>query len=422
MARTLTPVDAHNIMNALVKQATGQQAITAVDTSSFVSAGELVLATGVENTLNALSMVIGRTLMAVRPYRAKLMLINALNTNAYTTRLRKISVYSKDALPAGDLNTNLYTNLAENSTAGENEAGTPPVARSTKSQWEQHRKPMLQMNFYSCNTWQYCITEDEEAVRASFQNEAEFIKFFEGYLQEHQNDIEQAREDWNRVCLLNKVASVYAMRNNMNGSAIDLVALYNAENNTTYNGTDLRTTYKKEFLAFFVARFKEFLSYLPERSIKYHWDVPKTIDGVQYHILRHTPLEDIHVYMYNRFFLDAESMVLPEIFNDELLDITTQYQPVTFWQSIDDRARINCTPAITNTVTGEQEPASAPVEIPYVLALITDRDGLMTNFELERAETTGLEARKHYRNTWNSFIKGCYSDNTEKAILLYMAS
>lgn len=88
MARTLTPVDAHNIMNALVKQATGQQAITAVDTSSFVSAGELVLATGVENTLNALSMVIGRTLMAVRPYRAKLMLINALNTNAYTTRLR----------------------------------------------------------------------------------------------------------------------------------------------------------------------------------------------------------------------------------------------------------------------------------------------------------------------------------------------
>lgn len=422
MAIVFTPQDAHTLINLVQKQATGEVSITATDTSSFVSAGQYILTQGMENVYNALSYVFNRLIVASRRYKSQLYLMDAENTGEFSALVRKVSFYSTGALPSGNLNTNLYTNLAENFTAGENPAGTPPVAQSTKSQWEQHRKPMLQMNFYSCNTWQYCITEDEEAVRASFQNEAEFIKFFEGYLNEHQNDIEQAREDWNRVCLLNKVASVYAMGNDMNGSVIDLVALYNAENNTSYTGTDLRTTYKKEFLAFFVARFKEYLSYLPERSIMYHWDVPKTIDGVQYHILRHTPLEDIHVYMYNRFFLDAESMVLPEIFNDELLDITTQYQPVSFWQSIDDRARINCIPAITNTVTGEQEPASAPVEIPYVLALVIDRDGLMTNFELERVDTTVLEARKHYRNTWNSFIKGCYSDNSEKALLFIMSS
>ena len=91
MARTLTPQDAHALINALVEQATGQASITATDTSSFVAAGELVLATGVENTLNALSLVLGRTLMAVRPYGAKLAMINALNTGAYSHRLRKIS-------------------------------------------------------------------------------------------------------------------------------------------------------------------------------------------------------------------------------------------------------------------------------------------------------------------------------------------
>lgn len=422
MAIVFTPQDAHTIINLVQQQATGEINQTVTDTSSFVSAGQTILTTGMENVFNALSYVFNRLIVASRRYRSNLYLMDAENTGEFSALVRKVSYYSTGALPAGNLNTNLYKNLAEGFTSGENWGGTPPAPQSTKSQWEQHRKPVLQMNFYSTNVWQDCITMDEEAVKASFKDETEFIKFFEGYLQEHQNDLEQQREDWNRLCLLNKVASVYAMSADMPGSAVDLVALYNSENNTTLTGAQLRTTYKKEFLAFFVARFKEFLSYLPERSTMYHWSVPKTIDGVTYNILRHTPLEDVHVYMYDRFFKDSESLVLPEIFHDNLLDIKTQYQPVTFWQSIDDRASINCIPSITNTVTGEQEPAGSAVVIPYVLALITDRDGLMTNFELDRADTTTLEARKHYRNTWNTYIKGCYSDNTEKAILLYMAS
>ena len=422
MAISFTPQDAHTIINLVQQQATGETNQTVTDTSSFVSAGQTILTAGMENVFNALSYVFNRLIVASRKYTSNLYLMDSEDTGEYSALLRKVSYYSTGALPAGNLNTNLYKNLAEGFTSGENYGGTPPTPQSVKSQWEQHRKPVLEMKFFSTAVWQYCITQDEEAVRASFRSEEEFLRFFEGYLMEHQNDIEQAREDWNRICLLNKVASVYAMSADMPGSAVDLVALYNAENNTTLTGTQLRTTYKKEFLQFFVARFKEFLSYLPERSTMYHWSVPKTIDGVTYNILRHTPLDRINVYMHNRFFLDAESMVLPEIFNDQLLNIDTQYQPVSFWQSIDDRASINVIPSITNSVTGEQEPAGSAVVLPYVLALITDRDGLMTNFGLERVDTTGLEARKHYRNTWNTFVKGCYSDNTEKAILLYMAS
>ena len=43
MARAYTPVDAHALMNLLVKQATGQQAVTVTDTSSFVSASASVI-------------------------------------------------------------------------------------------------------------------------------------------------------------------------------------------------------------------------------------------------------------------------------------------------------------------------------------------------------------------------------------------
>ena len=81
MGRTLTQRDIHALMNALVKEATGQEnTIQVVNSSTFVSAGETVLATGTENVLNSLALVLGRTLMTVRPYKAKLALINALNT------------------------------------------------------------------------------------------------------------------------------------------------------------------------------------------------------------------------------------------------------------------------------------------------------------------------------------------------------
>jgi len=71
MARSLTPQDAYSIMNLLVKEATGQDAtIQAVNSSTFVSVGETVLATGTENVLNALSRLVGRTMVAVRPYNA----------------------------------------------------------------------------------------------------------------------------------------------------------------------------------------------------------------------------------------------------------------------------------------------------------------------------------------------------------------
>ena len=64
--RQLTPMDAHGLMTMLVKEATGQAPLEAVNSSNFVSMGEKVMGTGYENTLNALFMVLGRPVIASR--------------------------------------------------------------------------------------------------------------------------------------------------------------------------------------------------------------------------------------------------------------------------------------------------------------------------------------------------------------------
>lgn len=413
--------DAHVLMNELVHQATGQKSIAVVDTSSFVSAGEKVLATGMENVFNSLNIVLGRLIVASRPYSAQLKMMDAAGNGVYTNRLRKISFYSKDALASGAFNTDLFTNLKDGFTNGQN-PDAEGDAQSTKSMWEQNQQPSLEMNFGNSVTWQNCITLYEAQVQRAFRNEAEFAQFIAGYLQEHANDIESQREAWNRLCLINKIASVYDMSADMPGSVINLTAEFNAKYGTSYTSAELRTTYLKEFLAFFVETFKLTSKRMTERSAKYHWS-PERVDDASLKILRATGYDKQRVYLFADLFVQAQANVLPQIFNPQYLDIKTQYEEVTYWQSElndADRPKIKVTPAVTDTETGLQKAGTA-VNLDYVVGMITDVDGLMTNMQLETTATSPLEARKLFRNSWQTYLKGCISDNTENAVIFIMA-
>ena len=65
MAKTITPLDGYAILTQVARQATGQDSFAAVNASTFVSAGETVLATGTENVLNAVNIVLNRLVLAV---------------------------------------------------------------------------------------------------------------------------------------------------------------------------------------------------------------------------------------------------------------------------------------------------------------------------------------------------------------------
>ena len=419
MARTLTPRDVHVIMNDLLKQAIGDTSLTVVDSSTFASAGELILSSGMENVFNSLNIVLGRLIIASRPYEAKMKIVGAKEVGAYSNRARKVSFYSKYALPDGSHNTQLFTNLAEGYTSGDNGGA------STKSQWEQHQAMPLEMNFGGSDVWQHCITQYEDQVKIAFRDEAEFASFVVGYMQEHKNDIAQEMEGFYRLTLLNRMGMAYDMSSYMNGSAVDLVAAFNTRFGTSYTGSQLRTTYLKEFLAFMVSTIRLYSGFMEERDTAYHWDVPKTVGGDTYHILRHTPKSKQKLALYEPLFEESRAFVLPEIFNPEYLSVEN-YEGVTFWQAKSNRAGINITPAIveadpTDPDYGKQKAGNA-VAIDYVVGCLFDEDAVLAEMQLNVARSTPVEARKGYRNTWDTFAKNMISDPTEKFVLFYMAS
>ena len=418
MARTYTPRDAHALVNLVLAELTGQDSsIQQVTTDNFLSVGELINSYPQENVYNALSIPLLRTLIAARSLDDELLIINALDTGMYANRVRKISYLSKWAKASGDFNTQLYTNLAAGFTNGQN-PDSNGVPQSTKSQWEQCPVVPVEMNFGGQSTWEHGITWYKDQAKNAFQNEAAFLQFWEGALLENANDIKREKNAYRRAILLNFLAGIYDLKAD-GPTVVNLTAAFNTKFGTSYTSAQLRTTYLKEFLAFFVATFKTYSKVLKKSSMNYHLNFTKTINGETYNLLRHTPYDRQRVILYEPLFIESEAMVLPEIFNPEYLDLKTQYEGVMWWQNENNPSAISVVPSIPDFTYGVQTTGSA-VALDYVVGVLYDEDAIMSCFQLDDANTTPLEARKRFRNTWYSMSRNGINDFTEKCILFTM--
>ena len=421
MARTLTPVDCHAIVQEMVNQITGQEnVIKVVDASSFVSAGELLMTYGTENVTNTLGLVLGRTYMAVRPYDAKFRLINALNSGMYSNRFRKISYYARKTKASGWFNTDQYKNLSMGFTNGQNKDEND-TAQSTKSMWEQNAPVPLEMNFGGTDTWQDSQTVYENQLKQAFRSEAEFAEFASGFMREKANDIESQKEAYNRIAVLNYMAGIYDSASVRPESVVNLTYEYNQEFGTSYTSAQLRTTYLKEFLAFMVARIQIDSDRLTNRSMKYHWSPAKQVEGEDYVLLRHTPKDRQRLMLYNPLIVKSRAYVFPELFNEQYLRIEN-FEGVDYWQNDRDPSAIDFIPAIPDFATPSNgQIAGDRVQLPYVIGALYDEDAIMIDYQLDSAYSTPLEARKGFRNIWYTFAKNIINDSTENGILYYMA-
>lgn len=425
MARTLTTLDAHAIVNAVSREMFGLEESTQnLYSSDFVSVGERILAAGTENVINALSLVLGRTMIAVRPYEAKLKIINALNSGVYANRIRKISYLTRPTQPTGASNTQLFTNLAEAFTNGQN--GTDPITGdpvSTKSMWEQNQPKPIEVNFAGSSEWQESTTVYEYQLKQAFRSEEDFIRFVEGVMTVKANDIEQHKEAFNRLALLNLIAGgIYLNQNgDIDGSVINMTEAFNTAYGTAYTSADLLSTYIVEFSEFFVATVKTVLEEMSHNSTKFHYNYNAEQDpGSDLVLLRHTPVSEARFLMISDLWHKVEAMVKPQVFNTEYLDIGN-FESVLYWQNFNNPYEISVSPAIPDFTTGQQTaPIDSAVIEETVIGCIFDRDALMTDYQLEAATSTPLEARKHYRNVWWTFRQNLMCDFSENHVIFIM--
>lgn len=405
MANSFTPTDVYAIVNAMAAEMYGaNNSLTALDSSSFVTVGEHMLRTGYTNTLNALSNVIGRTIVAARPYRGRFKIIVKLPAEWGGVE-RKISFYSTKNEATESFNTNVNASQL--------------VDGSSVDPWTIAKDYPLEMNFCGIKTLQKSYTTWVDQLKLAFKNESEFSAFVSGRLINIANDIELSEDAQNRLLVLNAIGAT--INTGTSRQAVDMTDAFNAFYGTTYTTADLLGDHFTEFMEFFVMRVQGDMELAKEYNELFHIYPAKNDDnGNALALLRHTPADMRRLILFMPIIRQAEKTVFPALFNDSYLKFEN-FEGVEYWQNPNMPAGVKITPNQLDVTTGQSADGAA-VNINTVLGVFFDRDALATSVKIEDVYTTPVNARGKYYNTVYHWGFNYKYDPTENMIVYYMAN
>lgn len=403
MANSLTPIDVYAIVNGMAEEMYGAQAsLQAVDTSTFVTVGERMLRTGYTNTLNALSNVIGRTIVAARPYRGRFAIIAKI-PQEWGGIERKISFYATKNEPTESFNTDINS--------------TQLVDGGSVDPWTISKDYPLEMNFCGIKTLQKSYTTWINQLKLAFSSETAFSEFVSGRLVNIANDIQVSVDAQNRLQVLNAIGATLNVGNTR--QAVNMTVEFNTFYNTSYTTAQLLSTYFTEFMEFFVMRVQGDMELAREYNELFHIFPARNDDGGNaLTLLRHTPPEMRRLILYMPILRQAEKTVFPALFNDSYLKLEN-FEGVEYWQNPNDPMAIDVTPNQLDVLTG-QAATGNQVQKENILGIFFDRDALATSVKFEDVYSTGVNARGKYINTVYSWGYLHKLDQTENMIVYYM--
>lgn len=386
--------DISAILTDINKIATGRETESPViDTSSFTSVAQATLLTGYDNYTKAISQVMGRSVFAVRPYDAPMTRLQ-VTSDDWANHRRKINFCDTDPV----------TDAAWNLTDGQ-----------TVDMYEIHKPKILQTNYYGQTNYSRVYTQADEQMKAAFRGPDELAQFWQSMVLHISNQVEMDRRNLAANLIANHLTGMTVTDP---ASVIYLLDEYNAQQGTSLTVADV---YKEAnfpgFAKYAYGRINDISRLMKERSINFHqnWE----ISGTNYEIMRHTPYDRQHLYLYSGTQSQIDARVIPEVYHDNMLKYRDA-ELVTFWQNLAERDTIAATPVVTTTAGVAQK--NAAVQLANVFGCILDFDTIGYTPRDAVILPTPMNARGRYTNFWYHYGWSWYDDFTENAVLFLLTS
>lgn len=401
MAMNWNKIDVYAFVNDLVEQTMqGNANIKVTDTSTFVEAGQLLASVGYEKTLDAITQVFAKDIFSIRKYTGKLDIIRR-DEREWGAIIRKITPLYKTLEQSYDNNTDIASPLTNGQSVDEFVINKPEV---------------LELVFTTTKVIEKSITNfTQDQLNVAFSSETNFVAFLGMIMTSFENELEKDFETMRRAAVMNMIGGCYTIGGKM---AVDLVAEFNKVyvpvGGTPYTREQLLTTFFENFVKFVVAKINKDSNMLTEYSSLYHQNLTNYAP-----IERHTPKEMQRMIVYEPYMIDAKMNVLSSIFNPEMLNIGA-YEKVNFWQDIQHGAEVNVTPSYLD-VDGEAKKGNA-VKLDYVLGVLYDEEAIGWVNIFESTDTTHMNKRGKYYNTFYHAQMSSFNDSTENAIMYYLGA
>lgn len=378
------------VLNSIVQQATGQQAQQVTNTAEFVSVAQTALKTGYDPVLQAISLVLSRTIFSIRPYTRKfggLMVSNQQFGNI----VRKLNIADKD---------------------WEEDSRFELTDQNSVDMYKVNKPSILQTNFYGANVFEKSLTIFKDQLDCAFSSPEEFGRFLSMTMTNASDMIEQAHENLARATLANFIGGKIS---GDTASVIHLLTEYNTITGLKTPLTD-ETVYQpanfKPFMQWVYSRVASLSSLMTERTQKFHINVT----GKE--ISRHTPVNKQKVYLYAPARYQTETMVLADVYHDNFLRMADN-ETVNFWQSIDKPDEINVQPVYLQA-DGTLKSDDSPVNQKGIFGVMFDEEAAGYTVVNQWSAPTPFNSKGGYSNIFWHFTDRYWNDFTENGIVLLL--
>lgn len=383
---------AYSLLNAIHSQVTGKTTIAPIDTASFVSMAQATLQNGYEPVLNAISQVITRTLIAVRPYERKFKGLE-YTADKWGGITRKISFADK-ALNATDSTYALTDGAAID-------------------QYTVNKPKVLETRYVGSAVYQGSYTIFSKQLDVAFSSPAEFAAFMSGLMEHFSNEREQWLEDMSRAIMANYIAAknTLATADRTTLHKVSALAEYNAETGLSLTAQTVRQPANfPAFAKWMYAKIQHLSELFTERSKMFQREL------TDYDICRHTPKADQKFYLDAAFLANVSAEVLADTYHDSFLRYA-DVEPVNFWQSFFSPTSVTAKPVVLNA-NGTFSELSDAVEVNDILGVLMDRDAAGYNIYDESIEVSPYNAAGQYYNMFSHVRVQLQNDLTEKGVLI----
>lgn len=393
---TMSIEQAYTLVNAIHDQATGKSSLAVQNLSDFISVAQSTLQAGYEPVLNAITQVLTRTIVSVRPYDEKFKGLE-VSGDRWGGIIRKINF----------ADTTAYEDETWNLTDGQ--AIDPFIVRKPK---------VLETRYVGSDVYAGELSITREQLTVAFSNPTEFASFMSGLMTWFVNQRTQWLENLKRSILANAIGGLNAMATAAGAPASDtgrVVHLLTEYNTATGLSLTAQTVQQPAnfgpFMKWVYGRVSNISRMMTERSQLFQ----KVIDN--YDINRHTPYADQRIYIGAKYLDEMTARVLADTYHDNFLRYA-DVEGVSFWQAIQSPDAVNVTPviidesAVIDTATAQN--------VNSIFGLMFDRDAMGYNIYQDELESSPYNQRGQYYNICHHVRTQLQVDYTEKMVLLLL--
>lgn len=382
---SMTIEQASTLLAAIHDQVTGETTLAPTNISDFVSVAQATLQAGYDTVLGAITQVITKTLIAVRPYDRKFKGLE-VSSDRWGGIVRKINFADRD--PEQD---STYA-LVDGQAIDQFVVRTPDV---------------LETRYVGSNVYQGHYTIFTKQLDVAFSGPEAFAAFMSGLMTHFSNEREQWLEDGSRMLLMNLITA----KADATQDVFHLLTEYNTATGLSLTSTTvMQPSNYPAFVKWMYGRIANISGLMTERSKLFQL----AITGKD--IYRHTPLADQKVFINSQFLNEMTARVLADTYHDNFLRYS-DVEAVNFWQAIDDPLSVSAQPVYIDA-NGDVYVASANVSVSPVIGVMFDRDCTGYNIYDNSLEASPYNAAGQYYNLFSHTRVQFQNDLTEKAVVL----